>query len=416
MEVVITNADLKILRALAEPFCEIAQRKIQRERIERYYRTNNLETGRPVVLIDEVPWGEIRDESLACRCAPECRWIEEPLRRTLYQWDHFQVDRVVPPVFHVPKKIHSTGIGLEVQETWIRGDTGSYAAAHEYQDLLKTDDDLGRLRMPVITHDRDATERALEQAEGVFSGLLPVKPSGHYLQTNLWDTIARYRGVDNLLLDLAERPDFMHRTVQRFAEIAAATFRQMTEQGLLDSDLLLVHCTPACARELPAGDYVGVVRPKDVWGRCAAQIFGSVSPEMHDEFDLAYNEKLFGDCGLLYYGCCEPMDRKIHLLRKRFRNLRKISITPWADPERAAEQMGADFVMAAKPNPAFVSSSTFNPKPVEDEMIRYLEACRRHETPCEFVLKDVSTIANKPENLTLWAETVNRVIDRYWPE
>ncbi len=82
---------------------------------------------------------------------------------------------------------------------------------------------------------------------------------------------------------------------------------------------------------------------------------------MHDEFDLVYNEKLFGGCGLVYYGCCEPMDRKIDILRKRFKNLRKISITPWADPWRAAENMGKGYVMAAKPNPAFVASAQFNP-------------------------------------------------------
>jgi len=135
---------------------------------------------------------------------------------------------------------------------------------------------------------------------------------------------------------------------------------------------------------------------------------------MHDEFDLAYNEKLFGECGLVYYGCCEPLELKIDLLRKRFKNLRKVSITPWADPEIAAEQMGKDLVMAAKPNPAFVGSDHFNAKPVEEEIAGYLEACKRHGTTCEFVLKDISTIANKPENLTKWAETATAVIDRYY--
>jgi hypothetical protein len=108
------------------------------------------------------------------------------------------------------------------------------------------------------------------------------------------------------------------------------------------------------------------------------------------------------------------MDSKIDILRKRFRNLRKVSITPWADPERAAQAMGRDLVMAAKPNPAFVSSAAFNPGPVEEEMTRYLEACRRHGTTCEFVLKDISTIANNPRNLTLWAETATRAIDKYY--
>ena len=108
------------------------------------------------------------------------------------------------------------------------------------------------------------------------------------------------------------------------------------------------------------------------------------------------------------------MDTKIDILKKRFKNLRKVSITPWADPERAAAEMGSELVMAAKPNPAFVSSSTFNPEPVKEEMTGYLEACKRHNTPCEFVLKDISTIANNPETLTKWAATATAVIDEYY--
>ena len=190
--------------------------------------------------------------------------------------------------------------------------------------------------------------------------------------------------------------------------------RQYVEQNLLDTDPIILHCPPACARELPAPDYDGRVRLKDVWGRCSAQIFSAVSPAMHDEFDLEYNQEVFGGCGLLYYGCCEPLDIKVDILRKRFTNLRKISITPWADPEVAARKIGSDFVLAAKPNPAFVNSPTFDPAPVEKEMVRYLEPIKRYGTTTEFVLKDISTIAKNPANLTKWAETVNRVIDRYY--
>ncbi len=243
---------------------------------------------------------------------------------------------------------------------------------------------------------------------------MPVELCGGALHYSLWDIIARFRGVDNLLIDLAMRPDFMHKVVQKFTDVAEATFTQYEELGLLDPVAYYLHCTAALSKELPADDFDGKVRRKDVWGRCMAQIFGSVSPDMHDEFDLAYNEKLFGGCGLVYYGCCEPMDTKIDILRKRFKNLRKVSITPWADPERAAEAMGPDLVMAAKPNPANVASKTFNAKVVEEEMAGYLEACKRHGTTCEFVLKDISTVARQPENLTKWAETALAVVDRYY--
>jgi hypothetical protein len=405
--------DKQTIRELAERYGEIAHLDVQQERIARYYKTTAMEEVRPVVLISEVPWGEIKDDALVCTCANELRGIEWHLRRTLYQWEHFQVDMVVPPVFRVGKRSQSTGIGIQVEDTQIKSETGTHISAHEYVDILKTDEDLAKVKIPEISYNREATEQALALAGDVFEGIIPVELCGHALQYNIWDEIARYRGVDSLLMDLAMRPEFMHRIAQRFTEVVEGTFSQYEELDLLDPHLLDLHCTVACTDELPASDFTGKVRRKDVWGRCSAQIFGSVSPAMHDEFDLAYNEQTFGDCGLLYYGCCEPMDLKIDILRKRFKNLRKVSITPWADPERAAASMGKDLVMAAKPNPANVALPNFNPAPVEEEMTGYLEACKRHGTTCEFVLKDISTVGNNPANLTQWAETSMAVVDRY---
>jgi len=138
--------DRQILRRLAQRYSEIAHLDVQQQRIERYYKTNAMEAVRPVVLIDEVPWGEIRDEALTNVCAPELVWLETHLRRTLYQWDHFQVDLVVPPVFRVGKRVRRmSGIGIEVQERQLKADTGSYASAHAYTDQLQTEADLARL-------------------------------------------------------------------------------------------------------------------------------------------------------------------------------------------------------------------------------------------------------------------------------
>jgi hypothetical protein len=407
--------DISALRPLAERYSEIAQLDIQQERLERYADTIGLKDVRPVVLIDEVPWGEIEDDALRNRCEhEEALALETRLRRSLYQWDCFQADMVIPPVYRVSKRIDSTGIGIDVQETLIEAETGTYAKAHEYKDQLKTDEDLEKIRMPVISYDKQGTERAAEIASEAFEGLLPVELEGTRLQYNIWDRISTYRGVDNLLLDLAIRPDFMHKTASKFRDVFAATMAQYLEQDLVETNPVILHCTPAWTRELPAADFDGTVRLEDCWGRCSAQIFAAVSPEMHDEFDLAYNQELFGECGLLYYGCCEPMDRKIDILRKRFRNLRKITVTPWADAERAAGYIGGDYVMAAKPNPAFVNMSPFRPEPVEEELRRYVEACKRHGTTCELVLKDISTIDRNPENLTRWAETAKRVLDSYY--
>ena len=83
----ISATDKEVLRRLAERYAEIAHLDVQKERLERYFKTNNLEQVRPVVLISEVPWGEIKDEALANVCAPEepsmaltaisCTWAED---------------------------------------------------------------------------------------------------------------------------------------------------------------------------------------------------------------------------------------------------------------------------------------------------------------------------------------------------
>ncbi len=410
----LSAADLALLRPLAERYAAIAHLDVQRERLERYRRTNDLERPRPVVLIDEVPWGEIRDESLVERCTgADARVLERALRRTLYQGEHFPVDLVVPPVFRVAKRVASTGIGLEVRETRIESGTGSYAAAHRYADQLATDDDLAKLRVPAVAFDRAATLEAMEDARAVFEGLLPVEATGSVFGWATWDSIAQLHGVDALLLDLAARPEFMHRAARRFTDIGIAVRDQYAAQGLLDAEPVLIHCTPARTSALTAPDRGRLAGPANTWGRCAAQIFSGVSPAMHDEFDLAYNQELFAPFGLVYYGCCEPLHGKIDLLRRRFSNLRKVSVTPWADPDVAADAIGKDFVLAAKPNPALVAGPRFDPAPVEAEITRYLEAANRNGTTCEFVLKDISTISGDPGILTRWAATVTRVIDRY---
>ncbi|MCX7934739.1 MAG: hypothetical protein N3A66_05715, partial [Planctomycetota bacterium] len=239
----ISAKDLRILRGLAERYSAIAQLDVQKQRLERYYRTNAREEVRPVVLIDEVPWGEIRDEALQNVCAPELGWLEGHLRRTLYQWEHFQVDLVVPPVFRVYKQaIWRKGIGLQVKDQQLKSNTGTYISAHAYEDQLRTEDDLAKLHEPEIVYDRASSEQAAAIAREVFSGLLKVELVGQPgLGYNIWDQIAVYRGVDNLLLDLAERPEFMHKVARRFVAIARSQFKQLEEQNLLDPYPILLH-------------------------------------------------------------------------------------------------------------------------------------------------------------------------------
>ena len=138
--------------------------------------------------------GEIADDELVNRCEnEEIWWLERQLRTSLYQWDHFHADSVIPPVFRIQKKINSSGFGIELQEDRIEGHTGTKTASHKYKDQLNTEDDLKLLHIPEITHDKEGTERSVEVAGDVFANLMPVEAVGIYFGVGIWDYVYRFR-------------------------------------------------------------------------------------------------------------------------------------------------------------------------------------------------------------------------------
>ncbi|MBQ4084949.1 MAG: hypothetical protein IJC54_00055, partial [Clostridia bacterium] len=163
--------------------------------------------------------------------------------------------------------------------------------------------------------------------------------------------------------------------------------------------------------DLPAPGYDPAhTRAADCWVSGAAQIFSEVSPKMHDEFEIAYMKPIFERFGLVNYGCCEPLHHKIDIIRK-INNVRAISISPWADPDIAAEAMGRDYVMARKPNPAFLAFDSMEESAIRAEVRQTLEACKRNQTPVIFMLKDITTVRNQPQRLDRWHEIVRREIE-----
>jgi len=280
------------------------------------------------------------------------------------------------------------------------GRLGSYTWDPPIKDL---DADFAKLAFRELSVDRDRTVAWGRFLETHFGDILPVRLKGiEYASMGTWDQIAMFRGVDALLIDLADRPAFMHRLVRRLHDVRWDTVRQIEALGLFDNDPSSLHCTPILSSALPGPGFDGEhVKLKHVWGRAVAQIFASVSGPMHEEFDIDYIKEPMSHCGLVYYGCCEPLDRKMDIVKK-IPNLRKISITPWADVNVAAEAIGRDYVLSAKPNPAAVAVDRLDPAAVRRELGTILDACRRNGCPCDIVLKDISTCNGRPENLFEW--------------
>jgi len=411
----VRSYEKNILRELAKEYAEVAALDIQQENIKRMRDNNDLKPGRPPVLIDEVPWHEMDiDGQLKNRCESSlAKEMETFFRRKLFQWKYFPGDMVVENFYPIYKSVHSTGYGLEIKENIAVTDEANHIVSHEYLDQLSTEDDLEKLKCPVITNDEGKDKRRVELAQEILGDILPVKLRGYYIYHAPWDVIPRLRGVSNVLYDMVDRPEFTHKIIKKFTQIQLSVMEQYEELGLLDYDISDLHCTPPYTSHLPAKDYDGgKVRLKDIWIRSMAQMFSTISPEFHEEFDLAYSKPLFEKCGLVYYGCCEPLDNKIDLLKK-IPNMRKIGVSSWSNIESCAEQIGEDYVYARKPNPAAVAVKT-DPEEVRKDISRTIEACIKNGCPYEFVLKDISTVSYRPENLIIWEQTVRETIDSYY--
>ena len=408
--------DTEILRDLAKEYFKIANSDKNKENIKLHKAVNDLKQIRPVVLIDELPWNEMNiDNELTLRCShPYLRQIEWIFRSAIYKNRYMPADMVLPPYISIEKVVHSTGTGVSVNEEVLATDSNNNIVSHDYKDILKTEADLEKIHDPKILYDQTKTMENFNFVGDILGDIIPVKLKGiPYFNVVTWDNIATFRGVTNLLIDLADRPEFMHKLVRRLTDTYLSYLDQIETLGLLDNDPYLLHCTLVHTDELPGKNYDGTkITRKDIWGRGAAQIFASVSKDMHDEFDIQYMIETIGQCALVYYGCCEPLDKKIDIVEK-IPNLRKISITPWADVNIAAEAINTKYVLSSKPNPSKVAVSLLDKDDLKKEINIILDACKENTCSCDIVLKDISTCHKRPQNIFEWEQTVMDLVRNY---
>jgi hypothetical protein len=211
-----------------------------------------------------------------------------------------------------------------------------------------------------------------------------------------------------------ERPEFVHLGVCRMVDAMLARLDQLAAQNALALNTGNVRVGSGglgYSDQLPQKDFDGEhVRFVDRWGSATPQIFAEVSPAMHEEFALRYEMKWLERCGLNYYGCCEPLHKKVGIL-SRIPRLRKISMSPFVDVEEGAEAVGERFVFSHKPNPAVFAAEKWSPRQAREELRSALQKTRGCHV--EIILKDISTVRGEPERLWSWAEIAMEEVQRF---
>jgi hypothetical protein len=126
-----------------------------------------------------------------------------------------------------------------------------------------------------------------------------------------------------------------------------------------------------------------------------------VSPKMFEEFIFPYQVPVAERYGLSYYGCCEPLHNRIHLIRQ-LTNLRRVSVSPWCKQEKMLDALGERMIYCRKPNPTLISTDVFDEGAIRADIQTTLDVFKG--CPVELVMKDVHTLSNQPSRLGRWVE------------
>jgi len=408
-QIVIDDRDREILRRLAATLADLAARSVEDEKRDLWYRHNRLEPTRPVVFCDpENGWNEIiTQEQLECEGELAHGW-EMTLRKEIFWAEQMGDDKVVDPVFEVRHVYHESDWGMH-ERVFKVADHGSY----RWDAPLKEFGELGQLHAPRIDVDAEGSADLLALAEQTFGDLLTVRQKTVWWWTlGMTWTLINLRGLEQMMLDMYDHPNELHQLMGILRDGHLAKLDYLEQNGLLslNNDNTYVGSGGfGFTRELPQADFKGHVWTRDMWGFCESQETVQVSPGMFEEFIFPYQLPIMERFGLNCYGCCEPLDKRWHVV-KQFPRLRRISVSAWADVEKMAEQLGSDYLFSYKPSPAELALPTINEDRIRRQLRRVLEITR--DCRMEVIMKDNHTIGNNPENVTRWCHIAKEEAER----
>jgi hypothetical protein len=407
----IATAERSVLRQLAGQVAGIAASDEMARRRELWRRHNQLEQTRPLILCDpENGWNEIiTNTQLQCRGALARRW-EMELRKENFWGEEMGDDKPVEPYFDVPYTVSPDdwGLATEIHQTDFDGAKNWESAITDYSKDLK------RLHAPQFEINWEVTDGSLNLAQELFGDLLQVRRKGTWWWSmGLTVRAMFFRHIDKLYLDMMDSPDELKELISIISNGLMTKLDYLEENGLLtlNNDGTYVGSGGyGFTDELPKRDFKGKVRCKDMWGFCESQETLGISPAMYQEFIFPYEQPLLARFGLNCYGCCEPLELRWPIV-KQHANLRRVSCSPWANVEKMAGYLGADYIMSLKLLPTPLSIPTFQPEAARQELRKVFAIARGCRVEC--LMKDTHTLGHRPENAVEWCRVAKEEARQY---
>lgn len=409
--------DISVLRDLANQYAEIAAKPVQEERRELWRRHFSLRKTRPPVLVTYGMWNVwCRDlfsrDHMMCKdpfWKPSERWLRMQIFHDSIG-DDFVCEPWIPQI-----AAHKTRGGI-LGEAWgmapALSHTGDKGGAFTLKAPLATWKDMAGLKAPVHGIDETETTRNYERLGDAIGDILEIdvnrSPMLIGFGGDISTTVTALRGLEQIMLDMYDSPVQLRELLSCLRDGVLENQKAAEKAG----DFSLTsqsNQAMAYAEELQQPEpNSGARKRNELWAFCAAQEYTLVSPAFHDEFLLKYQIPIMAHYGLVHYGCCEDLTRKIDMLRQ-IPNLRSIAVTPRADVKACADQIGKDYVISWRPNPTDMVCVSWNADRVERIIRDGADACR--DSTFHIHLKDVETMQGEPERLQRWTQLVRTILE-----
>lgn len=404
-----TKQERDHLRELAKRQLELSQMPVMEERKKLWYLHNELKGLRPMVVMEE---GTFLDEilpPLICQ-DPEARRMERQLWQTILPQEIFQDDKVVTDEFRVDVQVENKLFNVEMKKVFASDGIG-----YHIDPLLEClEEDMDILGPSVFTYRKEETEKQLELAQDTLGDILQVRlqNSVNQWEFSLTEKIVWLMGMENMFCSMVTEGEEFHKLMKMLTDEMLRFLRWQEEQNVLflnNGNDYMGSGSYCFSRELPGSDFSGKVLSRHLWGHMNSQESIGISPEMYHEFMAPYFSRIAEEFGLLYYGCCEPVELYWDRDISKYPNLRKVSISPWCNEEIMSERLAhGNVIYSRKPSPNYLGVQTAFDEEAFTEYIRHTASLTK-DCHTEYIFRDIYKLHGNVEKLKRAVEIVREV-------
>lgn len=393
----ITEKERRYLRELAKKQKEYANLPEMERKKQRWFDLNMGKTVVPPVVVETWTFDpDMMPESIYQCTTPRARQVEYSLLKNIREYELIHDDKVVPDYYPVGFQVLVDEFGVPVEEHHASGED-QRRIGYEYKSPIQDlEEDFHLLKPSTVEIRRKETEQEKEFMQELLGDILPVEIETGLPNIAMPFQMSKLLGLQGMMVALYDCPEAVHRLMEYLTENQIRVMKTFEDAGILTMNNRnhgLGVSSYSFTDELAKGPE-GKVRLKDLWMWAEAEETASISPEQFREFFLPYMARAAKEMGLIYYGCCEPMQRILTDVLKAIPNIRKVSVSPFSDQKKVGEQLkGTGIVFSRKPSANYLSiDSSFQEEAWKAHISETLEAARGCQ--CEIIMRDIYQVAD----------------------